>query len=431
MSTPLATSSGATPPGTGPSAVPLSRRGQGAPFWVMELLKAAGERALLGDDVISLCVGQPATGAPRAVIEAAHRALDSGPLGYTEAQGSLDLRRAIAAHFRDWYAVDADPARIAVTTGSSAAFTAVFLACFDIGDTVVVTRPGYPAYRNVLATLGCDVVELDCGEEVRFQPTAAQLDGLLARGVAPKGLVIASPANPTGTVIEPAELQRIAAWCDAHGCLLVSDEIYHGITFDDSPAVASAASFSPNAVVVGSFSKYFSMTGWRLGWVLLPEALVRPVELLLGNLNLCPPAVSQAGAPAAFSPEARAELRGHVDHYARNRDLLLRRLPDLGVTRFAPPDGAFYAWLDMSHAVSGHGDDTLAWSLDLLDATGVAVAPGVDFAAPLPGAMDPAGETAPRPGADPLDGRRHVRVSLCGDAARLDEALTRMARFIG
>ncbi len=396
----------------GTAITPVSTRGAVPPFYVMELVKAAARRAESHGDVIPLNVGQPATPAPRAVLDAAHLALEGGPLGYTEALGLAPLRAAIADHYRSRAGLDIDPGLIAVTTGSSAAFTAVFLAAFDAGDPVVVTRPGYPAYRNTLAALGCEVVELDCGPEVRYQPTAAQLDRLASRrGRVPRGVVLASPANPNGTVIDPAELARIAAWCADAGCLLISDEIYHGITFGDARAT-SALEAGPGTAVVGSFSKFFSMTGWRLGWVVLPEPLVRPVELLLGNLNLCPPAISQAAASAAFHEDALAELRGHVHRYAANRDLLLSRLPDLGVTSFAPPDGAFYAWLDVSHLTGDSSD----WCARLLDATGVAVAPGVDFA--TKGIGDPR-----------LDGDRHIRVSLCGTTADLDEGITRMVGF--
>ncbi|HEX2858102.1 MAG TPA: aminotransferase class I/II-fold pyridoxal phosphate-dependent enzyme [Propionibacteriaceae bacterium] len=398
-----------------PRPLPVSVRGAVPPFYVMELVKAAAERAASHGDVIALNVGQPATPAPRAVLDAAHLALESGALGYTEALGLRSLREAIARHYADWYGVAVDPGAIAVTTGSSAAFTAIFLAAFDPGDVVVVTRPGYPAYRNTLAALGCDVVELDCGPEVRYQPTAEQLDALAGRlGRAPRGLVLASPANPTGTVIDPAELARISSWCADAGCLLISDEIYHGITFGDARAV-SALESGRGAAVIGSFSKFFSMTGWRLGWAVLPEGLVRPVELLLGNLNLCPPAISQAAASGAFGPEALGELRGHVRRYAVNRELLLRRLPDLGVTAFAPPDGAFYGWLDVSHLTR----NTYAWSLRLLEATGVAVAPGIDFA--TTGA-----------GGDPrLDGDRFIRISLCGATDALGEGIDRIAAFAG
>ena len=235
----------------GTAITPVSTRGAVPPFYVMELVKAAARRAESHGDVIALNVGQPATPAPREVLDAAHAALESGALGYTEALGLASLREAIAGHYAAWYGVAVEPGTIAVTTGSSAAFTAIFLAAFDPADVVVVTRPGYPAYRNTLAALGCEVVELDCGPEVRYQPTVEQLDAVAGRlGAPPRGLVLASPANPTGTVIDPAELARIGSWCRDAGCLLISDEIYHGITFGGSRAV-SALEAAPGAAVIG------------------------------------------------------------------------------------------------------------------------------------------------------------------------------------
>lgn len=383
----------------------LSRRGATPPFHVMELIKAAAERQVTHDDVISLCAGQPSTPAPAAVRRAAAAALETGVLGYTEATGIRPLREAIAAYYADSYGLTIDPHQVVVTTGSSGGFTALFLAAFDVGDVVVMSRPGYPAYRNTLQALGCRVVELDCGPESRYQPTVAMLDALLETlPEPPAGLVIASPSNPTGTIIDATELAAIAAWCDAHGTLLISDEIYHGVTFGRE--CPSAWEFSRSAVLVGSFSKYFSMTGWRVGWVILPPHLVRPVELLLGNLNICAPAISQVAALAAFSPEARAELDDHVRRYAVNRDLLLARLPDIGVDRLAPPDGAFYLYLD----VSRHTDNSQEWCEDVLAATGVALTPGVDF--------------------DTVDGRRFVRLCFAGTAAELTTAMDRLAAFV-
>ena len=383
----------------------LSRRGATPPFHVMELIKAAAERQVTHGDVISLCAGQPSTPAPAAVRRAAAAALETGVLGYTEATGIRPLREAIAAYYADSYGLTIDPDQVVVTTGSSGGFTALFLAAFDVGDVVVMSRPGYPAYRNTLQALGCRVVELDCGAESRYQPTVAMLDALLETlPEPPAGLVIASPSNPTGTIIDAAELAAIAAWCDAHGTLLISDEIYHGVTFGRE--CPSAWEFSRSAVLVGSFSKYFSMTGWRVGWVILPPHLVRPVELLLGNLNICAPAISQVAALAAFSPEARAELDDHVRRYAVNRDLLLTRLPDIGGDRLAPPDGAFYLYLD----VSRHTDDSQRWCEEVLAATGVALTPGVDF--------------------DTVDGRRFVRLCFAGTAAELTTAMDRLAAFV-
>ena len=383
----------------------LSQRGATPPFHVMELIKAAAERQVTHGDVISLCAGQPSTPAPAAVRRAAAAALETGVLGYTEATGIRPLREAIAAYYADSYGLTIDPDQVVVTTGSSGGFTALFLAAFDVGDVVVMSRPGYPAYRNTLQALGCRVVELDCGAESRYQPTVAMLDALLETlPEPPAGLVIASPSNPTGTIIDAAELAAIAAWCDAHGTLLISDEIYHGVAFGRE--CPSAWEFSRSAVLVGSFSKYFSMTGWRVGWVILPPHLVRPVELLLGNLNICAPAISQVAALAAFSPGARAELDDHVSRYAVNRDLLLTRLPDIGVDRLAPPDGAFYLYLD----VSRHTDDSQRWCEDVLAATGVALTPGVDF--------------------DTVDGRRFVRLCFAGTAAELTTAMDRLAAFV-
>lgn len=378
-----------------------SKRSQVEPFHVMEVIKAAAARQAGHGDVISLCAGQPSTPAPAAVLTAAQEALSGQVLGYTEAVGTRALREAIAARHTDVYGVPVDADSVVVTTGSSGAFLALFLAAFDAGDVVAMTRPGYPAYRNTLVGLGCEVVELDCGAQTRFQPTVAMLEALPRP---PAGLVVASPANPTGTVIDAAELAAIARWCERHDCLLVSDEIYHGISYGRS--CSSAWTTSRECVVVGSFSKYYSMTGWRLGWMLLPDHLTRPVELLLGNLAICPPATSQAGAVAAFSPEAIAELDGHVRRYATNRELLLRRLPELGVDRFAPPDGAFYAYCDISHLT----DDSSRWCAEVLAATGVALTPGIDF--------------------DTRNGRSYLRLSFAGSTEQIDEALDRLAAYV-
>ncbi len=394
--------------------VSLSRRGQVEPFHVMEVLKAANLRARTHGDVLTMCAGQPSSPAPRPVREAARAALATeAPHGYVDALGVAELRAAIAARHLQTYGVEVDPGRVAVTTGSSAAFTAVFLAAFDAGDAVLMTRPGYPAYRNSLRALGCRAVELDCGPEVRFQPTVRMLEAWVAEhGAPPAGLVLASPANPTGTLVDPAELEAIAAWCEEHGVLLVSDEIYHGITFDE--AARTALEFSDSAVVVGSTSKYFSMTGWRVGWAILPDRLVRPVELLLGNLNICAPSLAQVAAVEAFTDEARDELDGHVARYATNRSIVLDALPGMGVRTWAPADGAFYAYADIAHLT----DDSLRWCFDVLDATGVAVTPGVDFAPDRPGA----------PG--PLDGSRWFRLSFAGSTADVTQAMSRLTAFV-
>ena len=367
----------------------------------MELVAAATRRQQTHGDAIMLCVGQPSTPAPDPVRREVERVLDTQTLGYTEAKGTLELRTAISGHYGRHYKVDVDPDEVVVSNGSSGGFSTVLLAAFETGARIAMTRPGYPAYRNTVRALGCEPVEVVCGPETRFQPSVAQLESL---DQAIDGLIIASPANPTGTIIDPAELAAITRWCESNDVLLLSDEIYHGISF--GRPTATAWQTSRDAVVMGSVSKFHSMTGWRLGWNLLPRNLVRPVELLQGNLSICAPAISQAGSVAAFTPESEVELVGHVERYARNRDVVLRRLPELGVTSFAPPDGAFYAYCDISHLT----DDSQQWCLDVLDRTGVALAPGIDF--------------------DPVDGHRFMRLSFCGDTEQLEEAFDRVAAVV-
>ena len=375
-----------------------SSRSNIEPFHVMDVFKAAALRTRTHGDVLSLAAGQPSTSAPGPVLQATRDALDGHLLGYTETLGILPLREAIARYHAAEAGVPVDADDVVVTTGSSGAFTLLFLAAFDIGDTVVMARPGYPAYRNTLAALGCRVVELDCGPQSRFQPTVAMLESLPEP---PKGLIIASPANPTGTIIDPNELAAIARWCQAHGTLLISDEIYHGISFGDVET-SSAWETSREAVVVGSVSKYFSMTGWRLGWMLLPTYLRRAVERLASNMTVCPPAISQVAAIAAFTEASRAELDGHVRRYAVNRRILLDGLTAAGVTDLAPADGAFYAYADIAHLT----DDSLAWCEEALARTGVAVAPGVDF--------------------DTVHGHHTIRFSFAGATADIEEALVRL-----
>ena len=364
----------------------------------MEVLKDVAQRRRTHDDVVLLCVGQPSTPATQVVLSAAADALHTDTLGYTEAVGTLALRTAIAGHYADQYRIEVDPDQVIVTTGSSGGFLLTLLAAFDAGDLVAITRPGYPAYRNDIVSLGCRLLELDCGPEVRYQPTVAMLEGLPEK---PSGLVIASPANPTGTVVDPRELAAIARWGAETGCLLLSDEIYHGIEFGDV-TTASAWETSRDAVVIGSVSKYFSMTGYRLGWLLAPEPLRSRIGLLQGNLAICAPAISQVAAIGALSAAARPELDAHVARYATNRDLLLRRLPELGITDFAPPDGAFYAYCDVAHLTR----DSLAWCADILARTGVALTPGIDF--------------------DRAQGAHTIRLSFCGATAELDEGLDRL-----
>ena len=374
-------------------------RGAVPPFHVMRVIDAVAARRAAGRPVFDLSAGQPSTPAPSTVRAAAHAALDADRVGYTNALGLASLRAAIARHYRERVGVDVDPASVAVTTGSSGGFLYAFLAAFDVGDTVVMARPGYPAYRNMLAALGCRVVELPCGPATRFQPTVAQLEGL---DEPPAGLVVASPANPTGTVIAPEELAALVAWCDTYGIRLVSDEIYHGIGYGSATTCAWSLGRTP--IVVNSFSKYFSMTGWRLGWLLVPDDLIDTVDRLAGNFTICPPALSQLAGVAAF--DAYEELDANVARYAANRELLLRRLPEIGLDRFAPPDGAFYVYADVSRWTS----DSLTWAARLLDETGVAVAPGVDF--------------------DPVDGGKFIRMCFAGSSADLDAAVDGMGAWL-
>lgn len=352
--------------------------------------------------MLVLAAGQPSTPAPAPVLRATKIAIDAELLGYTETFGILPLRAAIAEHHRATYGYPVDPDDVVVTTGSSGAFTLVFLAAFDPGDTVVVARPGYPAYRNTLTALGCRVVELDCGAETRFQPTVAMLEALPQP---PKGLVVASPANPTGTMIDPDELAALARWCEANGTVLISDEIYHGITYGGE-RTASAWETSREAVVIGSVSKYFSMTGWRLGWMLAPTDMRPALQRLASNMTVCPPAISQYAALHAFGAEAKAELDGHVRRYATNRKLLLDGLAELGITDLAPADGAFYAYADIAHLTS----DSRAWCAEVLEHTGVALAPGLDF--------------------DTVAGNHTVRFSFAGATADIEAALERLGRFL-
>ena len=378
----------------------VSARGQVPPFYAMQMYVAALARQQAGLPVYLLNVGQPGTPAPSTVLAAAHKVLDTDRIGYTSALGIPELRDAIANHYRRTYGLDVARSAVVATTGSSGGFLLAFLAAFEPGDVVVLARPGYPAYRNMLTALGCQVVELPCGPATRFQPSVAALDALDVR---PAGLVVASPANPTGTMVTPAELAAITTWCDANGVRLISDEIYHGITF--SGEASCAWHTSRRAIVVNSFSKYFSMTGWRLGWLLVPDELLDSVDRLASNFTLCPPTLPQHAAIAAF--DAYAELDANVEHYRANREFLLDRLPEVGLDRLAPADGAFYIYAD----VSKWTDDSLAFGARLLTETGVAVAPGIDF--------------------DPVDGGRHIRLSFAGDKAEIATAVDLLGEWLG
>jgi aspartate/methionine/tyrosine aminotransferase len=353
----------------------VSRRSHVPPFAVMEVLAAANARRAAGHDVLNLCAGEPSTGASDVVRERAADLLRGADLGYTEAMGVPALRAEIAGHYRRWYDVEVDPARIAVTTGSSGGFVLAFLAAFDVGDRVALARPGYPAYKNILSALGCEVVELDCGPQTRYQPTVSQLmEAYYGGGL--DGVVVASPANPTGTMITPAELDAIAGWCADHDVRLISDEIYHGIAYTDDVQQSTAASYTDRgAVVVNSFSKYWAMTGWRLGWLVLPDELVGPVDALAGNVALSPPALAQHAGIAAFTPEGYAAAAENVAAYAASRAALLDRVDELGWRPVAPADGAFYLYGN----VSRFGLDAVTYCARLLAEADVAITPGTDF----------------------------------------------------
>ncbi|MBC6446736.1 pyridoxal phosphate-dependent aminotransferase [Actinokineospora xionganensis] len=374
----------------------VANRAAVPPFHVMDVLAAANARQRAHGDVVSLAAGQPSTGAPKAVRFAAAEALGTQALGYTEQLGIPELREAIAGHYERLHSLDVSPQDVVITTGSSGGFLLAFLSAFDAGDRVALARPGYPAYRNILTALGCEVVELPCDETTRFQPTVAMLDELGPID----GLIVASPANPTGTVLDPAELAAIAGWCAERGVQLVSDEIYHGISY--GAETSSAWQYSRESIVVNSFSKYFAMTGWRLGWLLVPQRLQRAVSALTGNFTICAPAISQVAAVAAFEQESYDELDSHVARYATNRELLLTGLPELGIDRIAPADGAFYAYADVTHLTH----DSMSFCQRLLADTGLAIVPGIDF--------------------DPVDGNRFVRLSFAGATADIEEALRRL-----
>ncbi|WP_432848767.1 pyridoxal phosphate-dependent aminotransferase [Amycolatopsis sp. CA-161197] len=370
------------------------------PFHVMDVLSAAQARQRSHGDLVSLAAGQPSAPAPEAVRRAAKEALDKYTLGYTEQLGIPELREAVAGHYRSTYDVDVSAQDVVMTTGSSGGFLLSFLSVFDPGARVAMARPGYPAYRNLLKVLGCEVVEFATTAETNFQPTVDLLDELGPLD----GLIVASPSNPTGTVLPPGELAAISGWCASHGVQLISDEIYHGISYEKQ--LDCAWQYGREALVLGSFSKYFAMTGWRLGWMLVPQRLHRAVDVLTGNFTICPPAIAQHAAVAAFTPESYAEADAHVEHYRRNRDRLFAGLKKIGLDKLAPAEGAFYAYAD----VSAYTTDSLSWCQRLLADTGVAIAPGVDF--------------------DPVDGGKFVRFSFAGATEDVDEGVRRLGEWL-
>jgi aspartate/methionine/tyrosine aminotransferase len=349
-------------------ALKVSNRAEISPFIVMDVMRAANQRAAAGKDVLHLEVGQPSTAAPGPVLAAAKSALDSDRLGYTDALGIPELRRRIARHYMDFYGTVVDSARIVVTTGSSGAFLLSFLSAFDQGDRVGLALPGYPAYKNILAALDIEVVEIPVDGSTRFQPTAAILDRL---DVPLDGLIIASPSNPTGSMIGAEEFRLLADWCRSKSVRLISDEIYHVLTYGQTPV--TALQLDADAIIINSFSKYFSMTGWRLGWMILPEDLGRAVECLTQNFFISPPTLAQIAAATVF--DCYAELNANVARYAENRAVLLERLPGAGFEDLAPPDGAFYIYANVAHLTNNSEE----FCKLMLVETGVAATPGIDF----------------------------------------------------
>lgn len=378
-----------------------SNRSHVAPFMAMDVLREAKALERTGRRIIHMELGEPGAPAPQAVRDAAAAALRAGAVGYGEAMGDAVLREKIAAHYAARYGVDVAQERVIVTTGSSGGFLLAFLTAFDAGARIAVTAPGYPAYASILSALGLDAVALDVGAETRFAPTAAMLEAA-HRDRKLDGALLMSPANPTGAMIDAQELARMCAFCDDAGIVLVSDEIYHGLEYA-APA-QTALRFSRNAIVVNSFSKYYAMTGWRLGWLVAPPELMRPLERLQQSLAICAPTLAQQAARAAF--DATEELEGYKAGYARNRALLLERLPQMGLGDFAPPDGAFYIYADIAQLA----DDSMAFCKRMLHEAGVATTPGLDF--------------------DPRRGRKTLRISYAGSEADVAEGVERLAAWL-
>jgi aspartate/methionine/tyrosine aminotransferase len=376
----------------------ISSRADVAPFYAMEVLKAANEKAAKGDSVLHLEVGEPGRGAPAGAIAAAHAALDEGGIGYTEAFGLRTLRERIARYYLETHDVDVPIERIAVTTGSSGGFVLSLITAFDVGDRVALGVPCYPAYRNMFKALGIEPVYLRTTMATRFQPTPE----MLAEAGPVDGLLIASPANPTGTMLVGQPLTDIIDYCTREGVRLISDEVYHGITYEH--AAETILGRAPGGIVLNGFSKFYGMTGWRLGWMILPEDMTAPMERVAQNLYISSNAVSQRAALAAF--DCRDELQRNVEVYRRNRDLLLDALPRCGITEMAPADGAFYIFANVSRLTN----DSTDFCARLLDDTGVAVTPGIDF--------------------DAEQGHAYIRISFAGETDTIREAADRIVRWL-
>jgi len=378
-----------------------SRRSDVAPFIAMDVLAEAARLEAEGRKIVHMEVGQPSAPAPQVALNAARQALDHGRLGYTEALGIAPLRRALSGHYKSTYGVDVPADRIMATTGSSAGFNLAFLAAFDPGDRVVLTAPGYPAYRNILKALGLVPVEIEVGADTRWSLTPEHLDKAQVDGPV-RGVLVASPANPTGTMMTPEALEDLVRYCEEAGIWFISDEIYHGLDYANGQKTALET--SQNVIVINSFSKYYCMTGWRIGWMVLPGQLVRPTERIAQSLYISPPELSQIAATAAL--EAVQELEAVKAVYAANRDLLVAGLPEVGLDKLLPVDGAFYIYADISRFSS----DSLAFARQMLQQAGVAATPGVDF--------------------DPVHGHDFLRFSFAGAHKDMKEALDRLSGFL-
>jgi aspartate/methionine/tyrosine aminotransferase len=378
-----------------------SARSNVPPFMVMDVMAAAARIEAAGDKVVHMEVGQPAAGAPAAALAAARAALGAGPLGYTEALGIASLRARIARYYQEVWRVGVEPDRIIVTTGSSSGFILAFLALFEPGDRVAIANPGYPPYRHILTALGCEPVLIETGPAARWAITGESLRAAHARRPL-AGILVASPANPTGTMMTPQALAELIAVAEGLGIRVISDEIYHGL--DYAMPATTALQLSERAVVINSFSKYFCMTGWRIGWMVAPAPLVRPIERLQGNLAISVPTLSQIAAQAAF--DGRAELEAIKHGYEDNRKILIEGLPKAGLDQFLPVDGAFYLYAD----VSRFSNDSFDFAKRLLQDAHVAATPGVDF--------------------DPVNGNKFVRFCYAGSAADMGEAVERIGGWL-
>lgn len=374
-----------------------------APFLAMDMMREANHLETTGSDIVHMEVGQPSSAPPRQVIEAAKAALDVDRIGYTNALGLPSLRERIAQHYAETYGLSVPAERIVVTTGSSAGFILSFLAAFEPGDRVALPMPGYPAYKNILAALDLELVPLETSARTRWAPDALDVQRLAADPKSPiSGLLVASPANPTGTMLSPDALKRLAQTCESSGVRFISDEIYHGLVYGMEQA--SALSYSDEAVIINSFSKYFCMTGWRIGWMIVPEPLLRPVECLAQSLYISAPTLSQHAALAAF--DAGDELEAHKQMYARNREMLLNELPTFGFSEFTPVDGAFYVYADVARFTN----DSFEFAEKMLREIGVATTPGADFDAQL--------------------GHRFIRMSFAGTECQMIEAVKRLRSWL-